>query len=149
MAEKIITVKLQTLPAEEIQPMLQESREQGFTFLDRLVQEFEDGTNRFEKPGEVLFGVYSGQLLVAVGGLNQDPYLSKSDVGRVRHLYVMTAWRRQGVGRHLMRLIIEEARRSFSLITLRTFREPADRFYRAIGFHTEPKIAGASHHLVL
>lgn len=147
--QNIDIVRIEQLPLADLQPLLQEARQQGFEFLDRLVEEYLDGTNQFAQPGEALFGVYSGQRMIAIGGLNRDPYLQESDTGRVRHVYVLSAWRGQGVGKQLVQRIIDEARHHYRLLTLRTFTEPASKFYCTIGFQTEPEIPGATHHLVL
>jgi hypothetical protein len=57
---KIIEIiRLEQLPMHDLQPLLEESRVQGFEFLDRLVAEYVNNINRFGKPGEALFGVYS------------------------------------------------------------------------------------------
>ena len=142
-------VRLEQLPVKDLGPLLEESRRQGHEFLDRLVSEYIGGTNQFKKPGEGLFGAYVDQQLVAIGGLNQDPYSSEPDIGRVRHLYVLSAWRKQGVGKRLVQAIIAAAKGRFRLLTLRTFSADADGFYRALGFQTSPKIDRATHYLVL
>jgi GNAT superfamily N-acetyltransferase len=128
---------------------LEESREQGFEFLDRLVLEYNSGINKFQRPGEALFGIYRDQQLIAIGGLNRDPYLEDSDIGRVRHVYVLLAWRNQGIGKRLVQNIIEQAKGHFRLLTLRTFSDQASGFYGAIGFQTRPKVNNATHHMVL
>lgn len=142
-------IRLRLLPSDDLQPLLVESRQEGFKFLERLVLGYINGSNRFEKHGEALFGVYCEQRLIAIGGLNRDPYLPQADVGRVRHVYVLSAWRKQGIGRVLVQQIIDEAKAHYRLLTLRTVNDEADRFYRAIGFKTKPEIEQASHHLVL
>jgi GNAT superfamily N-acetyltransferase len=147
--QDIQVVRIEQLPIEDLQPLLEESRAQGFTFVDRLATEYLDGTNRFAGPTEALFGIYCDRRLVAIGGLNRDPYLQQAATGRVRHVYVLAAWRGQGIGRRLVGRIIAEARPHYRLLTLRTVSEQADRFYRAIGFQTEPEIPNATHHLVL
>ena len=142
-------VRLMELPLGAVWTLQVASRAEGLTFVDRLVDEYVAGTNRFELPGEALFGAYADKTLIGIGGLNRDPYLQKAGVGRVRHLYVLAAWRRQRVGAQLMQRIIDEAHEHFDLLTLRTFSDEADRFYRRIGFKTEPVIDGATHHLCL
>ena len=132
----------------ELTPLLTESRAEGHHFVDRLVDEFVDGRNRFDQPGEALYSVYTDGQLVAVGGLNRDPYLSDEKAGRVRHVYVLPAFRRQGVGRLLMQAIIAAARSShFRLLTLRTVNPAADQFYRALGFRSDSDVEEATHHL--
>jgi GNAT superfamily N-acetyltransferase len=147
--KNIEIVRLEKLPMQDLQLLVEESRAQGYEFIDRLISEYADGTNQFKKPGESLFGVYFDQQLVAIGGLNRDPYLSQPDIGRVRHLYVLSAWRKQGIGKQLVQAIIAAAKGRFRLLTVRTFSAEADGFYRAIGFQTKPEIDGATHHLAL
>ncbi len=142
-------VRLKQLPLNELRPLLIESQEQGFEFLQRFVDEFNEGVNRFARPGEALFAMYEGAQMIGIGGLTQDPYTENEEVGRVRRLYVLSTWRRRGVGRQLVERIIEEARPHYRLLTLRTLREEASRFYCRLGFQTEPKIANTTHHLYL
>jgi len=146
---RFVVHNLVALPEAELKPLLKESRTQGFEFVDRLAAEYANGTNLFDGPGEALFGVIYDGSLVAIGGLNRDPYARDDHTGRVRRVYVLDEWRSQGVGRLLVERIIAEARQHFRLLTLRTLSEQADGFYRALGFRTEPKRDGATHHMVL
>ena len=79
--------QLKQLP-EDIHRRCDESRAQGFRFLDRLVADFESGANRFNQNGEALFGVLEGDACVAVGGVNRDPLSTDTGIGRVRRVYV-------------------------------------------------------------
>jgi GNAT superfamily N-acetyltransferase len=142
-------VRLEELPLDDLQPLLVESRRQGYEFLDRLVDEYQGGINRFSGPAEGLFAIYNDQDMVAIGGLNRDPYLVEGEIGRVRHVYVLSAWRRQGIGKILMSRIIEFARANYHLLTLRTFSDGADQFYRALGFRRSAEIQAATHYLHL
>jgi hypothetical protein len=38
--------------------LVDESKKEGFRFLERLVDEYKNGTNTFKQPGEVLYGVF-------------------------------------------------------------------------------------------
>ncbi|MCJ7550405.1 MAG: GNAT family N-acetyltransferase [Anaerolineae bacterium] len=87
---------LAALPEADLKLLLQESRMQGFEFVNRLAAEYANGTNRLDGPGEVLFGVTCGGSLVAIGGLNRDPYAQHDYTGRVRRVYVLDQWRGQG-----------------------------------------------------
>lgn len=137
------------LPLADLETLLEESRSQGFEFLDRLVTQYQNGANRFNQPGEVLLGVYDSDELVAVGGLNVDPYLADKHTGRVRHVYVLSSWRRQGVGTLLMDEIIQQARKHFRRLTLRTFSSQASRFYLTLGFKIAPDQENITHFLDL
>ena len=142
-------IRLEPLPLADLEPLVQESLAQGLIFVERLAAEYADGSNRFDRPGEALFGVYSGPSLIAVGGLNRDPYLGDAETGRVRHVYVLSAWRRRRAGSLLVRRIVEEARKHYSRLTLRTLNPEAHPFYLALGFCTEPPVPHATHHLDL
>lgn len=141
--------QIRVLSLAELQPLMTESEAEGYTFLRRMAAEYADGKNRFDRPGEALFGIYEEGQLVAVGGLNRDPYLPEDNVGRVRHVYVAQAWRRRGAGRRLMQQIVTTAVPHFRLLTLRTMAETAAAFYRSLGFAETETVPHATHVLVL
>jgi len=62
------------LPKLLLTPLVEESLAQGFRAIDRLVDEWQTGKNRFSKPGEVLFLAWFADQVIGVCGLNQDPY---------------------------------------------------------------------------
>src|SRR5262249_41338641 len=82
--------------------MVAESERAGYRFVRRLADEWADGANRFDRPGEVLFAAWMEGRLIGACGLNVDPYTRAPGVGRGRHLYVLTDYRRSGVGRRLV-----------------------------------------------
>lgn len=135
-------------PWPALAPLIEESRREGFRFLGRLRAEFEDGTNRFDAPGEALLGGYRGSKLVAVGGFNRDPYAAEPRVGRLRHLYVSRAFRDTGIGRALVEALVAVSRPHFDVLRLRTDTPAAARFYEASGF-TPAASPHATHHRLL
>ncbi len=79
----------------DCQSLALEARATNHPFLDRHIADGRSGANRFDKPGECLIGLFDGERLVAVGGLNSDPYdTSGRAVGRLRHVYVAQSHRR-------------------------------------------------------
>jgi GNAT superfamily N-acetyltransferase len=72
--------------------------------------------------------------VVGVCGLNVDPYAAEAHAGRVRRLYVLSAFRQLGVGRRLVMAVIEAARGRFDTLRLRTGNPAAVRLYEALGF---------------
>lgn len=107
---------------------------EGFVFMQTLLDQWEDGSNRFDQPGEVYFGLRSGDRLIAAGGLNRDPYSADPASGRVRHVYVLPEDRRSGAGRELLGAIVSAARGSFSTLRLRTRTPEGAAFYESLGF---------------
>jgi hypothetical protein len=61
--------KLPHLDLANLKPLLYESECEGFAFLQRLWQEYVEGTNCFAGQGESLYGVYNQGLLIGIGGL--------------------------------------------------------------------------------
>lgn len=51
--------------------------------------------------------------LVAVGGLNQDPYNHSTMIGRLRRFYVHPNFRKYGIGSHLLKEIENFAKNTF------------------------------------
>ncbi|MET0395751.1 MAG: GNAT family N-acetyltransferase [Longimicrobiaceae bacterium] len=121
-------------PWPELAPLVKQSEREGFRFLARLRREFDEGANRFDAPGETLLGCRRGAELVAVGGLNRDPWSPEPRAGRLRHLYVGPASRRCGVGRMLVDALVAAARPHFGVLLLRTDTPAAARCYEALGF---------------
>ncbi|WP_082665745.1 GNAT family N-acetyltransferase [Exiguobacterium chiriqhucha] len=119
----------------DLTDLLVASRQEGFRMLDRLVNDFRDGRNRFDQPGECLLGVFddSGNLL-GIGGLNQDPYSPGLPVGRLRRFYILPDYRRQGIGRRLANALLLEAKRTFLTVILRTYTMQGAQFYESLGF---------------
>ncbi len=106
---------------------------EGFRFLTRLLLEWENGSNRFDRPGECLLGAWRGGELVAIGGLSRDP-LGNAQTGRLRRLYVDPAVRRQGIGEALVRGLLARAAQNFKKVRLFTDTEAGAAFYVRCGF---------------
>lgn len=120
----------------DITPLLTESQAQGFRFVAKLVKAHQSGSNRFALAGECLLGIVDASAqLVAIGGLNQDPYTQQPRCGRLRHFYVLAAYRQQGLGARLLAALTEAARLDFDTLVLRTpDTTAAARFYEHHGF---------------
>lgn len=133
---------------EEFRALIEESRLEGFWMLVRLLDSWESGRNRFTRRGETLLAAWRGEELAGVCGLNVDPYVEARREGRVRHLYVSAAHRRNGIGRSLVRAIVDKARRHFPVLNVRAPDE-AFPFYEALGFRRVENEEFATHRLVL
>ena len=141
--------RIRSLPRERLQVLIRESRGEGFRFLGRLSDDWQSGANRFDKPHEALFTMVDGDSLLAICGLNVDPYHANPRVARLRHMYVRPFARRRGVGRDLLRRVLEHAASSsaFDRVRLRTDTTRAARFYEAMGFRRCPGDGSATHEI--
>jgi GNAT superfamily N-acetyltransferase len=131
------------LPAD-FEALRAEAAEDGFGFLDRLARDWLSGENRFNQTGERLVGAFAGDRLIAVGGVNRDPYAESASIGRLRHLYVLKDWRTAGVGRALVQGLLQHAESAFNEVRLRTDTDAAAAFYRQCGFMAVDSLS-ASH----
>lgn len=133
MVADLVIVPFDSLP-NDIEALVDAERAEGHRLVVRLVHEWMDGTNRFDKKGEVALEARIDGRLVAVGGLNHDPYLDDPGVGRIRHVYVVPGARGKGVGRHLVERLVDHARVGFRRVRLRTVTPEGTAFYLALGF---------------
>lgn len=126
--------RLRDLGTPEMAVLVAESEQAGLGLVRRLVDEWRDGSNTFGHPGEAIVGARVEGRLVGVCGLNVDPYARDDRVGRVRHLYVLSASRRLGVARALMAEVLDAARGRFGTLRLSTSNPAAARLYESLGF---------------
>jgi GNAT superfamily N-acetyltransferase len=122
------------LPFPGMEFLLAEARAEGHDFIEILSKQWASGENRFDGPGEVLFGHLDQGLLVAVGGLTRDHYARSPEVSRIRRIYVRPGWRGKGIGRALVAALVEEARKGFHCVRLRAVNTHAARLYESLGF---------------
>ena len=128
-------IRLTYLVEHDIKELLIESQEAGFFFLTKLVAEYKNGQNVFNKTGERLWGVYGEKnKLIGVAGLNQNPYSQYANAGRVRRFYVLAQFRRKGIGKQLLKEIIHYAENYYDSLVLYTDTDKAKLFYERNGF---------------
>jgi GNAT superfamily N-acetyltransferase len=141
--------KVSQIDPNTLMQLVEESRSEGHRNLTRLITEYEDGTNRFDKEGEALFIAINSNEIVGVCGLNQDPSSDSQEIGRVRRLYVSPNVRRFGIGRMLMDFVIADARNHYQMLVLKTDNPIAHLFYQSIGFSVLTRSEKNSHFLQL
>lgn len=129
----MIVEKIDSLP-DEIDVLIDESLREGFGAVSKLKSAYLKGSNIFSNNGEGLFAAYSQNNLVGICGLNIDPYLTDSSIGRLRHLYVLTKYRKQGFGTLLVEAAEQIAIQNFTLLRLYTSDKEASLFYQRIGY---------------
>jgi GNAT superfamily N-acetyltransferase len=143
----MIPIQKIVLPASGVELIQSEAQDEGYDFVETLVEEWASGVNRFDAPGEALWGHLDQGLLVAVGGLNCDPFAGRPDMGRIRRVYVRPAWRNRGIGRALVTALVDQARTHFTCVRLRAENAVAARLYESMGF-VSIESPDASHMLV-
>lgn len=137
------------LTLEMLRPVLEASLEEGYGFVQKLWDEYESGKATFRENGAILLGVIEHDDLIGIGGVHPDPYLNSPNIGRIRHVYVLPAYRRHGVGKELVEALIAHSSAQFKILTLRTQTEHGHAFYKAIGFSDEPRFENATHWIEL
>jgi N-acetylglutamate synthase-like GNAT family acetyltransferase len=132
-----MTVNVNIMPITAFNPGLitlrSEAINEGYHFLTRLIDEWNSGSNRFNRPGERFLGAFLDDNLIGVCGLNRDPFTRKYGIGRLRHLYVTPSTRRRGIGSALIRQLIDDST-VFEIVRLRTDTKEAAAFYLRQGF---------------
>ncbi len=69
--------QIEDLMIYESDYLVQESKDEGFYFLIKLISEYENKINTFNKTGECLYGIFQGEKLIGIGGLNVNPCTEK------------------------------------------------------------------------
>ena len=69
--------------------------EDGYPFVERMLQDWRLGENRFDGPGARLIGAFEDDRPIGFCGLCRDPFTDET-VGRLRHLYVDRGHRQGG-----------------------------------------------------
>ena len=152
MNNEFMVLKVNQLNEHDLSLIERESAAEGFRHVHRLIDDYENGTNRFDLLGEALFvAVFNGEV-VGVGGLNRYEGYIREDAdeqqghsaanrrqrfGRVRRVYVLPSYRRKGIARAIMLEVLELAKEHFDHVVLRTSNPEADRFYRSLGFDSQ------------
>jgi GNAT superfamily N-acetyltransferase len=130
----MISIQKIELPIPGLGELRTEARDGGYDFVETLINEWTGGANRFDAPGEILYGHLDNGLLVAVGGLNIDPFDGQPDTGRIRRVFVRSAWHNKGIGRALVSALVEHAGKNFRCVRLRAENEAAAHLYESMGF---------------
>lgn len=118
----------------DIESLAAQASSEAFDSVQHLVTEFASGTNRFDRPGECLLGVFDSGKIVGIGGVNMDPYEPASGAGRLRRLYVVKRLRRHGIGAQLLRNLEERAKPWFPRMQLFAPSQQAAAFYESMGY---------------
>ncbi|MDR2994931.1 MAG: GNAT family N-acetyltransferase [Bacillus cereus] len=145
----IHTQQIENLMEYEFSHLVQDSKEEGFNFIIKLINEYKNKINVFNKTGECLYGIFQEDTLIGVGGLNEDPYTEDNKIGRLRRFYISRDYRRIGLGNVLLNQLLCHAEKYFEVIVLHTDTKQGNAFYTANGFVKGGLYKGSSHYKVL
>ncbi|WP_242486470.1 MULTISPECIES: GNAT family N-acetyltransferase [unclassified Bacillus (in: firmicutes)] len=98
---------------------------------------------------DVLYGIFQGERLIGIGGINENLYTEDNKIGRLRRFYIAKDYRRKGFGRLLLGRILSDAKIYFTIVVLHTDTEQGDQFYTSSGFVKGKMYVGTSHYLNL
>jgi len=113
--------------------ILVEARREGHVFVERFHAEWQEGRERYDGENEGLFGAFLGERFVGMAAIGRDPYAQDPSIGRLRHVFVIRAARREGVAAALVEACLERGR-GFDLIRLRSRNPGTRRLYERLGF---------------
>lgn len=148
MTQPIVILPI-ALHETDVTALASDARREGYLFVDRLVRERAEDSNRFALDGECFLGARERDALVGIGGLNRVPYAAAREVARLRHLYIRPTWRCRGIASRLVSSLIERALTgSFVTLRLRTDNPDAARLYDGLGFAASVS-AQSSHSMQL
>ncbi len=143
----MVKIALVTPDTPGFVPLLAESLAGGHQMLRFFAENWHSGANVFARRGEVMYGAWDGDTLVATCGRNVDPYDPYPRAGRVRHLYVAEQYRQHGIGRQLIEAIQQDAATHFDYLNTNA-PEAAFAFYARLGFEPMADAYG-THRYVL
>lgn len=135
--------------ADVLKSLAEDAESDGFRMVSRLISDWKEGKNRFQAAGESLYVAAVDGLVAGVCGLNDDPYVPEPWIRRVRRLYVSIDQRRLGIGSALVDRMIDDARKSFTKLRLRTHNPEAEAFYVKKGFVPVAGEETCTHELVI
>ena len=116
---------------------------EGIRNVRAVIDRWEHGEERFDRPGEQLLVAVADDEVVGVGGLTICPTVPGAF--RVRRFYVHPAWRRRGVATALASALLESWPPEVSLLTCNAQASAgAPIFWESMGF--EPvDVPGITH----
>jgi GNAT superfamily N-acetyltransferase len=129
---QVVEIKRLVQLPDHFDQFLNEAAAEGFNNMSVLRDEWENGSNRFDRPGEILALATINGEMVGIGGITQD--FVDVDWLRMRRFYVRRAYRRFGVGRMIALHVLELARPFNRQICLYAGGPEAEAFWPTLGF---------------
>jgi GNAT superfamily N-acetyltransferase len=122
------------LEEDDTTPIRDEAEKEGCNIINRLITDYDSGKNKFDKEEEKLIGFITDEMIVTLCGLNIEP--TNIQYGRIRRLYVLPAYRNQGIGTEPVNHLITYAKHYFEGVVVNIGDLPISYFYESIGFNS-------------
>ncbi|MCV0396354.1 MAG: GNAT family N-acetyltransferase [Rhizobiaceae bacterium] len=130
-SDAVVVRRIVELP-DHFDQLLGEAAAEGFDAMSVLQDEWHDGSNRFERPGEILALATIQDEIAGIGGITPD-FVDSSWL-RMRRFYVRPAYRRRGVGRQIALYVLEHVKPFNRQIALYADGPEAEAFWPKLGF---------------
>ncbi len=137
----LVAFRCRTLPTN-IEGLQRDARRHGYGSIDRLISEWQEGSNRFARTGECLLAIRSDRRLVGIGGMTIEP--ADASMMRMRRFYVDAAMRGRGVGRLLAETLLDAVPGGTAGVTVNAGMADAAAFWLRMGF--TPEVADGYTH---
>ena len=134
------------LLAEDISKLREESIKEGFNIINRLINDYKSGKNKFNQKGEALIVCEIDDKIVGICGLNIDPINTKR--ARIRRLYVLPQFRNKKIGKKLVVELINYSINYFKTVSVNIGELNISKFYENLGFKVYDKEKGITHLLM-
>jgi GNAT superfamily N-acetyltransferase len=131
MMAEVRIAQVTALP-EQFEALRAEAAAEGYDHIETLWTQWQDGSKRFVRPGEMLVAAHIGGALAGIGGITED-FVDPTFL-RMRRFYVRPAFRRDGVGRALARFVLDAVAPLDRQIVLFAATPHAARFWETLGF---------------
>lgn len=127
-------VQVQDALPDETADLAEIARGEGVANMQKLIEAWASGEERFDIEGAGLFAAYDDRDMIGFGGTTRETGTSHP-VMRMRRFYVRPEQRRSGVGYALAHTVIRHAEASARLLVVNArASEAAGPFWEALGF---------------
>lgn len=123
--------RVTSLP-DQFEMLRTEAASEGFPNMESLFDQWQDGSNRFTRPGEMLAAAWVDGDLAGVGGITED-FIDPAAL-RMRRFHVRAIYRRRGIGRSIANFVLTTAKPLDRQIVLHTETPEGVLFWQSLGF---------------
>jgi GNAT superfamily N-acetyltransferase len=136
---------LESLP-EGCEALRRDALGEGWHHLERLAEEWNRGTARYDADGEALLAAFEHGIVASIGAVCIEPNPADGPARRLRRFYVGLRFRRRGIGRTLATALMQQGSSAAPLLTVHAGKPESALFWESLGFRPDVR-NGWSHSL--